>query len=496
VRDRKMERLFRRASLRAARRVGFATRAPWRPTVGRPRTVVAVVVATAIISVLAGPVILLKGKRGAAAAAVTQVPFTPACSDTSAGGNQVEVTGPWGGTEQVRFRSVLERFSRESGIQVTFATGSPDSDRPDREVAATLERRLANGCAPDVALLPQPGLLADLAAAGRIKPLPRDTASLVRRNYNPAWLRLASYGGELYGVWFKASNKSMIWYRSEAFDRAGVEPPSTWSELMQVSESLAASGTTPFSIGGADGWTLTDWFENIYLRTAGPELYDKLARHEIPWTHPSVTQALATLAQVLGRPEWLAGGTPGALETGFEASVKKVFGDTPTAAMVYEGDFVATAIDGGKVRIGHEAKVFPFPSVAESDPAAVALGGDVAVLFNPGNKAAKRLIRFLATPEAAEPWAKLGGFTSPNKRLDPAVYPDQTTRESASLLARSEIVRFDLSDLQPVSFAGTTGQGMWRIFQDFLQHPTDVEATARALEAARRAADQRAAKQA
>ena len=43
---------------------------------------------------------------------------------------------------------------------------------------------------------------------------------------------------------------------------------------------------------GADGWTLTDWFENVYLSQAGPENYDKLPKHEIPWTDPSVEEAL------------------------------------------------------------------------------------------------------------------------------------------------------------------------------------------------------------
>ena len=44
----------------------------------------------------------------------------------------------------------------------------------------------------------------------------------------------------------------------------------------------------PYSVAGADGWTLTDLFENIYLRTAGPEKYDQLAKHEIKWTDPTV----------------------------------------------------------------------------------------------------------------------------------------------------------------------------------------------------------------
>ncbi len=145
-------------------------------------------------------------------------------------------------------------------------------------------------------------------------------------------------------MWFKATNKSAFWYRPATLRRAGVQPPKTWDELKRTAGRLSAAGVAPFSVAGADGWTLTDWFENVYLRTAGPRRYDRLAEHRLSWTDPSVKRSLARLSQILGKPHWLAGGRSGALDTDFEESVHQVFGERPRAAMVYEGDFVASEL--------------------------------------------------------------------------------------------------------------------------------------------------------
>ena len=132
----------------------------------------------------------------------------------------------------------------------------------------------------------------------------------------------------LYGFLFKAANKSTVWYNVAAFEDAGVEPPKTWDDFLAAAETINASGLPAYSIGGADGWTLTDLFENIYLRTAGPEKYDQLSTHEIPWTDQSVKDALTEMAKVLGDTENIAGGTSGALQTDFPTSVSNVFAAT------------------------------------------------------------------------------------------------------------------------------------------------------------------------
>ena len=106
--------------------------------------------------------------------------------------------------------------------------------------------------------------------------------------------------GKQYALVFKAANKSLLWYNVPAFKTAGVTPPKTWAQLTAAAKTLQASGTPAYSIGGADGWTLTDMFENIYLRTFGAAKYNALSAQQIKWTDPSVITALKTMAKVIG----------------------------------------------------------------------------------------------------------------------------------------------------------------------------------------------------
>jgi hypothetical protein len=52
------------------------------------------------------------------------------------------------------------------------------------------------------------------------------------------------------GAWFKAANKSLIWYAVGAFERAGVVPPDNIDRLLTVAETLSASGLPAFAVGG------------------------------------------------------------------------------------------------------------------------------------------------------------------------------------------------------------------------------------------------------
>jgi alpha-glucoside transport system substrate-binding protein len=244
-----------------------------------------------------------------------------------------------------------------------------------------------------------------------------------------------------------------------------------------------------FAVGGADGWTLADWFSNLYLRLAGPARYDLLAAHRIAWTDPSVTATLRLLARVL-RPGAIAGGARGALRTSYAESVQETFAARPAAAMVFEGDFVAGIISGQtQARLGVDADIFGFPAAGRPAPTVVA-GGDAAVLMR-RSAAGEALIRFLASPQAAAIWAARGGFVSPNTNLGLSAYPDGIGRPIArSLLEAGGNFRFSLSDLTPAGFGGTEGRGMRGILQQFLAR-RDVRGTAARLEQAARRAYQR-----
>ena len=423
-------------------------------------------------------------RRPLALAVAAMTLTSPACSPartagTSLRGQRIEVMAVWSGVEQDRFERVVGDFERRTGAVVTYTPAG-------HGVPAALGDRLAQGRPPDVAFLPQPGLLRRYASEGRLVRLDGVAGDLVDKNYSAVWKGLASAQGRLYGVWFKAANKSLVWYSVAAFERAGVVPPADVDHLLATARALEESGVPPFSVAGASGWTLTDWFENLYLRVAGPVKYDQLAGHRIPWTDDSVKSALRLLDELLA-PDAITGGVAGALQTDFEASVRLTFRSPPGAGMTSEGDFVAGVITGETpAKLGVDADVFPFPSVQAGSRGVVG-GGDVAVLLRP-SPAGDAFIRYLATPAAAAIWAAQGGFLSPNLNLDTSTYPDGITRSLArGLLEAGDDFRFDLSDLQPPAFGGTEGQGMRGALQELLR-TRDVDATAARLEAEARAA--------
>ena len=386
----------------------------------------------------------------------------------------------WTAEEQANFQMALDEFSTLTHCKVTYVSTGND-------IATILGTRIQGGNPPDVAIIPQPALVQSLVAQKALIPLSGDIAAMIEANYAPVWKDLGSVNGTLYGLVWKVAQKSCIWYNVADFTQAGIKPPQTWDDLLAAAGTLLNSGVTPFSIAGGDGWTLTDWFENIYLRTAGADMYDKLTKHQIPWTDPSVTTALQTLDQIFSHSDWIIGGNSGALQVTFPQSVTQVFGSPSQGAMVYEADFVETNIlSETKAVPGTDAKEFAFPSINGSQPSVVA-GGDTAVMMK-DNAAAKALIQFLASPDAASILVKQGGFISPNKNVPVADYTDPIVAQLAQDLTAAGIVRFDMSDLMPPAFGGTPAQGEWKYLQDFLANPSNMANIQQQLETAAAAA--------
>ncbi|MCT2591311.1 ABC transporter substrate-binding protein [Streptomyces sp. N2-109] len=405
-------------------------------------------------------------------------PAKPAVELPKLDGKKLQVAAVWTGPEEKNFRKVLEEFEKRTGAEVEFV---PTGDN----TATFLGTKIEGGAPPDVAFLPQVGVLHQFAEKKWLKPLGDSAKKELTKNFSQGWQDLGAHEDTQYGVYAKAANKSLMWYNTSAFETAGAAEPKTWKDFLAQAQLISDSGVEPVSVGGADGWTLTDWFENVYLSQAGPKKYDQLAKHEIKWTDPSVEKALTTLGELFGKDQLLAGGNEGALQTPFPESVTKTFSstDAPKAAVVFEGDFVGSSITNDtKAKIGTDAKVFPFPKVGAKSP--VVTGGDAAVALKDG-EGAQALLTFLASTDAAEIWAEQGGFVSPNKEMDSASYPDDVQREIAkALVGAGDDFRFDMSDQAPAAFGGTKGEGEWKALQDFLKNPKDVKGAQRALEAA------------
>ena len=383
----------------------------------------------------------------------------------------VTILADWTGPEGESFKAVLDGFKQKfPNVDAKY--------RPSTDIAQDLSTAVEGGNPPDLAAVPNPGLTADYQGRGALKPI--DFAkSTVEDNFSQDWVDLGTIDGKLYGVFFKGANKSTVWYNVHAFQDAGVEPPSSWDDLTAAADTIKASGVPAWSFGAADGWTLTDLFENLYARQAGPDKYRQLTTHDIPWTDPSVKETLQTMADIFKDGDNIAGGIDGSLQTDFPTSVSNVFANPPKAAMIAEGDFVPGVVAGQTpAKPQTDFDFFDFPEIG--DTGKIVVGGGNEVIMFKDTPASRALLEYLASPEAGEIWAKRGGFSSPNKNVGEDAYSDELTKRSATALANADNFLFDMSDLAPAAFGS---DAEFSILQDFFKNQ-DVEGTAKKLEAA------------
>lgn len=401
-------------------------------------------------------------------------------------GGSVSVWAEWTAQEQSDFQQALQPFENQTGITVNYSGKGSNMD-------TTLQSAIQGGAPPDVALSPSPATLQALAKAGSIKDLTSVVGNL-SSNFGSSWSQLATYNGKLYGVWFKAANKNTIWYNPAEFTTAGIKsPPGTWEDLVKDAGQLQAAGVAPLSLCVDLGWPLADMWQNVYLKTAGPDNYNKLANHDIKWTDASVTKAFTTMAQLVGNPQYLFGGVQGSLSNAFPDCVDKVFPKPPAApqaAQVIEADFVVSQITGNSTNYAAGTKgaggatctvdtsktpcydFFAFPAPGGSPyGGSIQSAGDVAMMLN-STPQAQALIKYLAGPQGGSVWAKLGGFASPNKAVPSSAYPNSVAQSNAQQLANASSTVFSLDDLQ-----GSWEHQMWQDLINFLKDPSTANIT-------------------
>ena len=437
---------------------------------------------------LVGAALLTIGAAACGSSSTPTASSAPASASSSASskiGGSVTVWAEWTSTEQQDFLAALTPFETDTGITVNYTGKGSNMDQ-------ALNAAVAGGAPPDVALVPDPGELNTLAGQGKIQPLSSILGSLTS-NYSSAWNTLASHNGTLYGVWFKGANKNTIWYNPSEFAAAGItSTPTTWEQLVADAGQLKAAGVTPFSLCSDIGWPIADFWQNVYLKTAGATAYNSLAAHNTAWTDPTVTTAFTTMAQIVGQPSYLLGGTSGALSQTYPDCVDKVFpkaGTAPQAAMVIEADFVVSEITANSstytpvsspTATGCSAAAappsgstpcygffdFPAPSADSANQGAVQGAGDVAMLMSKTPQA-EALIKYLAGPEGATIWAHAGGFTSPNNQVPSSAYPDPVSQADAKALVDASAFVFSLDDLQ-----GSWEQDLWSDMKNFVANPS------------------------
>jgi alpha-glucoside transport system substrate-binding protein len=377
----------------------------------------------------------------------------------------IEVLSLWGGSEKDAFLKVTAAFKQKTGITVDYTTA--------RDFVPVIRTRLAAGNPPEVAIIPRPGVLSDLAKQGAVKDLGSMgiTSAYLKARYGPAWIKLGTVGGKVYGIAAKANSKSVVWYRPDQFKKYKLKPAKTWAQLIAITKKLKGKGQTPWASGAKDSWTLTDWFENVYSRTAGPSKYASLFAGKLKFTDPSVKAAIQQMLQILNN-KYLAGGVQGALGTAFVDGIGRVFGKKPAAQLYMEGGFVG-GIALGQVNTalkpGKTINSFPFPTIKAQYDSPMVGGGDLAAAFK-DNADVRTFLKYISSAEAGKIWVSTGAIISPNKQVTKGAYPNVLVQKEAAQVAGAKVFLFDGSDLLP----GTLADDWGAVLQNAMQKPASI----------------------
>ncbi len=369
----------------------------------------------------------------------------------------IRIEGAFRGEEEARFQEIVKIFNEKSGYNVVY-TGSPDF-----EVQIQVETQA--GTPPDIAALPQPGTMKRFADAGYLKPLPSDVVSAIDANYAPVWKDLGSHKGQVYGIFHRVNAKSFVWYNKKEWAKRGYTIPKTWDELKKLEDKMVSDGIAPWSIGfesaAATGWVGTDWMEDMMLRTAGPDVYDKWVNHEIAFNDPAVLKALNYCGEVFLNKKYVLGGPNNIIAQNYGDSVKPLFTNPPTAMMNRQGNFITGFMqDEIQANLEENVGVFALPSVGAKWGTPVLGGGDQFVAFT-DKAGVKEFLTFLTTWEACAPWARIGGALFPHKTQNFDDYGNSLEREIAKILVNATVFRFDASDLMPTEVgSGSFWTGM------------------------------------
>jgi alpha-glucoside transport system substrate-binding protein len=330
------------------------------------------------------------------------------------------------------------------------------------DINSLIMQRIQAGDTPDIAMIPQPGVVRDVVArAETTVPLGDvlDTEAL-EETMTAGTLEVGSVDGEAYGLLVSMNVKSLVFYNKKAWDQAGYEAPASLDELTELTEQMKADGNTPWCMGiedgGATGWAATDWFEDLIMKTAGADEYNAWVAHEVPFDSEVVREAASVFEELLFTEGNVLGGRDAIATTNFGNAANPMFKEKPDCWLYKQGSFMTGFFQesAGVENLDEEVGVFGFPPAEEGGENPVLGGGDMAVMMT-DDDATAQVMEWLADPEIGNEAAPNSSFISPHTTFDTELYPTELTKQMANVAYESTDFLFDGSDQMP----GEVGAG-------------------------------------
>ncbi|GAA4378812.1 ABC transporter substrate-binding protein [Nocardioides caricicola] len=383
--------------------------------------------------------------------------------------------------EDQPYKDSFKLFSDCTGAEVVYE-GS-------KEFETQLPVRVETGNPPDIAFIPQPGLLQSLVRdyPDAVKEAPQEVSDNVDEFYGEDWKTYGTVDDVFYAPPLTANVKSFVWYSPKVFADNGWAIPTTWDEMLALSDEIAATGMKPWCAGigsgEATGWPATDWLEDVLLRTGGADVYDQWVSHELPFNDPAVVEALDTVGGILKNDDYVNGGFGD-----FKSIASTEFTDgglpiapekgEPECAMHRQASFYAANWPEG-TEIGEDKDVFAFylPPIDPAQGSPVLGGGEFVTAFSDSIQT-QALMTYISGGEWVNEKGKAtpnGGFVSANKNLDIANVASPIDKASVEILQNPDAVfRFDGSDLMP----GEVGAGsFWKEMTAWIGEDQDTQST-------------------
>jgi alpha-glucoside transport system substrate-binding protein len=376
-------------------------------------------------------------------------------------GTKVSIQTQWIGGEGDNFAAAVAPFEAATGIDIVV-------DEIGSSHETVLRTRIEGGAPPDLAMLAQPSGIVAYGDSGKLVDVATILDAQKLKDEHPATVDLYSSGESIWGIPYKVDVKSTVWYPIKAFEAAGYAVPTTYEELKALEAQIVADGSNPWCIGmeagTATGWQATDWLEDIVLRTAGIDAYNKWITHELAFDSPEITAAMATLAEIFFTEGNVYGGNTAIVATPQTQPMDPMFptdgnwdGFKPGCWMQkqatwYGPDFFPdqrTSQQPSQFVIGEDIGLFYFPAIDEAQ-GTPALGAGDALMVLKDSPAIRAVAQYLSTPAGIEAWIKAGSALSANQSTPADWYAGNYKLEVASgIVANATSFGFDASDLMP-----------------------------------------------
>ena len=374
--------------------------------------------------------------------------------DSSGGGGDSKTVTIWSSIDQPVQDGLLKALNaklKADGDDITIKWQKVEN------INQLIITKIQSGDTPDIALVPQPGIVQQMQKLNAIKPLDDavDMDSL-KSSMIPGTLDAGEIDGKLYGLLVSANVKGLIFYPKKAWASAGYDPSTVTdiASLEALTDKMKADGNTPWCFGiesdTATGWPATDWMETLVMKQSGPDTYNDWVTHKIPFNDDAIKQAGETMEKLLFANGNVYGGIKAAVSNNFGTGAPPpMFDNPPKCWMLAQGSFITGFFPKAvQADLDNNVGVFGFPPGTAGGDNPVEGGGDLLTMLNDSDNV-KTVVKDLSETDIGNDAAPSSSFFSPHKDFDVSLYPNDVTRAEADYAYKTTAFLFDGSDSMP-----------------------------------------------